>query len=105
VQRFHGPEGAAAAQEAFDRVHVRHELPEEITDVEVEQRDGVVHLPALLASAFAVSTSEARRALSQGGVKLDGESIAPGVLDLPGTELDGRVLQLGKRRFVRVRVR
>jgi tyrosyl-tRNA synthetase len=104
VERFHGPEAAAAAQEAFDRVHVRHELPDDIDEVEVEAGDGTVHLPALLASAFGVSTSEARRALAQGGVKLDGESIAPDVLDLPAESLDGRVLQLGKRRFARLRV-
>jgi tyrosyl-tRNA synthetase len=63
-----------------------------------------VHLPALLARAFGISTSEARRNLAQGGVKLDGESLRNGALDLPAAEVDGKVLQLGKRRFVRVRV-
>jgi tyrosyl-tRNA synthetase len=64
-----------------------------------------VHLPALLASAFGISTSEARRSLGQGGVKLDGEAVANGSLDLPADDVDGKVLQLGKRRFARVRVR
>jgi len=63
-----------------------------------------VHLPSLLADAFGISTSEARRALAQGGVKLDGEAVAAGVLDLPAAGIDGKVLQLGKRRFARVRV-
>ena len=63
-----------------------------------------MHLPALLARAFGVSTSEARRSLAQGGVRLDGEPITNGSLDLPAADIDGRVLQLGKRRFARVRV-
>jgi tyrosyl-tRNA synthetase len=66
--------------------------------------DDGVHLPALLARAFGISTSEARRGLSQGAVKLDGEVVEPGVLDLPVAGVDGRVLQLGKRRFARVEV-
>jgi tyrosyl-tRNA synthetase len=63
-----------------------------------------VHLPALLADAFGISTSEARRALAQGGVKLGGEVVGNGRLDLPASEVDGKVLQLGKRRFARVQI-
>jgi tyrosyl-tRNA synthetase len=66
------------------------------------QNGGEVHLPALIAGAFDVSTSEARRLIAQGGVKLDGEGVAPDRLDLPADELGGRVLQVGKRRFVRL---
>ena len=53
---------------------------------------------------FGGSRSEARRHLASGAVKLDGEPLAAGVLDLPGADLDGRVLQVGKRRFRRLRV-
>ena len=66
--------------------------------------EGIVHLPALLARAFGVSTSEARRGVAQGAVRLDGEPVAAGVLDLPAAEINGRVLQFGKRRFARVRI-
>jgi tyrosyl-tRNA synthetase len=105
VARFHGgAQAAEAAEAAFDRVHVRHELPDEVPEVEFESGAGEVHLPALLARAFGVSTSEARRALSQGGVKLDGETVAEGTIDLPADAVDGRVIQLGKRRFARVRI-
>ncbi len=104
VTRFHGAEAAAAAQESFDRVHVRHELPEDIPVLAWPASDDPVHLPALIARAFGVSSSEARRALAQGGVRLDGEPLAAERLDVPAGELDGRVLQLGKRRFARVRV-
>jgi len=56
----------------------------------------------LIAGVFGMSSSEARRLIVQGGVKLDGEGIPPDRLDLPAGELSGRVLQLGKRRFVRL---
>jgi tyrosyl-tRNA synthetase len=104
VERFHGPEQASAAEAAFDRVHVQHAVPDDVPDVEVNAVDGMVHIPALLATAFGVSTSEARRALAQGGVKLDGEVLAGDVLDLPAEAINGRVVQLGKRRFARVLV-
>jgi tyrosyl-tRNA synthetase len=63
---------------------------------------GDVHLPALIAGVFDISSSEARRLISQGGVKLDGESLPSERLDVPAAELGGRVLQVGKRRFVRL---
>jgi tyrosyl-tRNA synthetase len=105
VTRFHSSAAAESAEAAFDRIHVRHEAPEDMPEVEFAASDGTVHLPALLAAAFGVSTSEARRNLAAGGVRLDGEPLAGGLLDLPAAEVDGRVVQLGKRRFVRVRVR
>jgi tyrosyl-tRNA synthetase len=63
---------------------------------------GRVHIPLLLAGAFEISSSEARRQLRQGGVKLDGEPLGEDNLDLEPTALEGRVLQLGKRRFRRL---
>ncbi len=105
VERFHSAAAAAAAERAFDRVHVEHAAPEEVPELDWAASDGTVHLPAVLAQAFGVSTSEARRSLAQGGVRIDGEPVAGGALDVDGTAIDGRVLQLGKRRFVRVRVR
>jgi tyrosyl-tRNA synthetase len=104
VERFHGPEAAVAAERAFDRVHISGELPEEIPTVEWRGDGAVVHLPALLAQAFGISTSEARRAIAAGGVRIDGEPVDAGRLDLPVVEVDGRVVQLGKRRFARVKV-
>ncbi len=101
--RFNGEEAARAAEARFDRLHVRHEAPEELEDLAVGGDDGVVHLPALLAEAFGISSSEGRRLLAQGGVKLDGDPVAGDTLDLPLEGLDGAVLQVGRRRFVRLR--
>jgi tyrosyl-tRNA synthetase len=104
VQRFHDPAAAQHAEAAFDRVHIEHQLPAEVPVLEWAADGGFVHLPALLARAFGISTSEARRAIGHGAVRLDGQPIANGSLDLPAGDVDGRVLALGKRRFVRVRV-
>jgi tyrosyl-tRNA synthetase len=104
VARFHDQAAAEAAEAEFDRVHIQRQAPDEMPTVIWPADRPEVHLPALLADAFGISTSEARRNLAQGGVKLDGEVIGNGSLDLPAPDVDGKVLQLGKRRFVRVQV-
>jgi tyrosyl-tRNA synthetase len=103
VARFHGEEAAAEAEAGFDRVFIAHEIPQEIPDHEFAADGGTVHLPELIAGAFGGSRSDARRKLQQGGVKLDGEKLAAEPLDLPAAALDGRVLQVGKRQFARLR--
>ncbi len=105
AERFYDADAARAAEESFDRLHIRHELPEDVPVVTWSLNgSATVHLPALLAEAFSISTSEARRGLSQGAVRLDGEPVAGDVLDVPGADLDGHVLQFGKRRFARVEI-
>jgi tyrosyl-tRNA synthetase len=104
VARFHGEEAARSAEASFAQVHRRGELPDDAATVDWPADGGIVHLPALLAHAFDVSTSEARRAIAQGGVKLDGDPVSDRTLDLDAGELDGKLLQLGRRRFARVRV-
>jgi tyrosyl-tRNA synthetase len=108
VERFHDASAAEAAEARFDTVHVAREIPDDIPELSLADADGVqenggdVHLPALIAGVFGISSSEARRLIAQGGVKLDGEGLAPDSLDMPAGELGGRVLQVGKRRFVRL---
>jgi tyrosyl-tRNA synthetase len=99
--RYHGEEAASAAQERFDTLHVRRELPDEIDEFAFSPEDGQVHMPALLAEAFGLSRSEARRLLSQGGVRVDGSEMTD--LDAPADHLDGAVLQVGRRRFKKLR--
>jgi len=103
--RFHGEEAAQAAEERFDALHVRHELPEDVDEFTFAGDDGTVHVPALLADAFGISRSEGRRLLAQSGVRLDGRAIGEEQLDMPVDELDGAVIQLGRRRFKRLRRR
>jgi tyrosyl-tRNA synthetase len=100
VSRYHGSEAGTRAEATFDRVFVERALPVDVPSFSVSEDP--VHLPAVLGQAFGVSRSEARRLVAQGGVRLDGEPVAPDILDLPAAELDGRVLQAGKRRYVRL---
>jgi tyrosyl-tRNA synthetase len=107
VDRFHGEGAGDGAEEHFNRVFVEHSVPAEMPDVDLGpyrvDGDGVVHLPRLIAGAFGLSSSEGRRLIQQGGVKLDGEPVAAEPLDVEIGSLDGRVLQVGKRRFCRLR--
>jgi tyrosyl-tRNA synthetase len=105
VDLYHGAGEGAAAEGRFDRVHRDRELPVEIEEAPIPEdvlRDGIVYLPRLLAGlGLAGSSSEARRLLAQGGVRLDGEPLSG---DEAGLEsVRGRVLQVGRRRFVRLR--
>jgi tyrosyl-tRNA synthetase len=106
VERFHGEGAGAAAEAAFNRVFVDRGTPEDVPEVALadflENGGGEVHLPRLLAGAFGLSSSEGRRLLGQGGVKLDGEPLPAQPLDLPADQLAGRMLQVGKRRFARL---
>ncbi len=104
VERFWGSEAARRAEEHFDRTVVRHEAPEQIDDLLVARDGDRVHLPAIIASGFGHSRSEARRLLAQGAVRLDGKELSEDDLDLPAARLDGAVLQVGRRRFRRLRV-
>jgi len=103
VERYHDAAAAEAAEEHFERLFVRHEAPEDVPEAEI-QANGEVHLPALLGELFGLSRSEGRRLLAQGGVKLDGDVLDGGELDLPPDMLDGKVLQVGKRRHRRLRI-
>jgi tyrosyl-tRNA synthetase len=98
--RWHGDDGAEAGEAHFTRVVREGGAPEDVPELPLPEGDPV-HLPALLVDGLGVaSTSEARRLIQQGGVKVNGEP-APGV-DVPREALTGALLQVGKRRFARL---
>jgi tyrosyl-tRNA synthetase len=102
VRRSHGEEAARAAEAHFTRVVREGQAPEEVAEAPLPEGDGTVHLPAILVEHLGVgSTSEARRMISQGGVKVNGEVVSD--LDLPRSALEGALVQAGKRRFMRFR--
>jgi tyrosyl-tRNA synthetase len=103
VETFWGAESAESAEAAFDRLHVERELPEDVEEAEFAADGGRVHVPGLIAELFGLSRSEGRRLIEQGGVKLGGRVLEAGELDLDPAELDGEVLQIGKRRHRRLR--
>jgi tyrosyl-tRNA synthetase len=92
VARSHGDEAARAAEAHFTRVVREGGAPEDVREASLPEGDPL-HLPALLASAFGLSTSEARRMIGQGGVKLNGAPVSE--LDVPRTELAGALVQAG----------
>jgi tyrosyl-tRNA synthetase len=100
VRRAWGDEAAQEAEAHFTRVVREGQAPDDVPEALLPAGDPV-HLPALLVEALGIaSTSEARRLITQGGVKLDGEPVLE--VDVPRASLEGRVLQAGKRRFVRL---
>jgi tyrosyl-tRNA synthetase len=99
VRRSHGEEAARSAEEHFTRVVREGRAPDDVPEAMLPGEDPV-HLPTLLASVFGLSTSEARRLISQGGVRVDGEALTD--LDVPRTSLEGALLQAGKRRYIRL---
>ena len=106
VRLYHGEEAADAAEARFDRVHREHELPTDVPEVELPDeavQDGKVWLPRLLVvTRLASSNTEARRLIEQRGVRIDGEPVTDPDAELRRPDLVGRVVQVGRRRFVRL---
>jgi len=98
--RFHSEELAEQAADGFRKQFAEHQIPTDIPSV-VLGSEAVVHVPALLVDHLGVaSRGEARRLISGGAVRLDGETVDE--IDLPRAALVGRVLQRGRRDFVRL---
>ena len=95
---FYGDEAAQAAEHAFVNVFQQHALPDEMEEVQILQPMTLTDL--LIFTQAAKSKNEARRLIDQGGVKLDGEAI-PGATTMVEVTAP-RVLQVGKRKFVRL---
>jgi tyrosyl-tRNA synthetase len=105
VGMYHDAAAAESAESEFDRIHVRHERPTEIPQIEFDRsllkEDGSIWIIDLLqASGLVSSRGEAKRVIAQGGVKVNEERIGSQDLDVP---FDPPVLvQVGKRSFVEV---
>jgi tyrosyl-tRNA synthetase len=102
---FHGREAAKGAREAFDRQFRDHEVPDDVPVVawpESAPAEGIALANLLKELGLEKSTSDARRNIEQGGVKLDGEVVRDPktVVKAPPGEL---LIQVGKRRYARVR--
>jgi tyrosyl-tRNA synthetase len=107
VDLYHGPNSGNAAEERFDHVHREREIPDDVPEVRladlgISSSEGVWIAKVIVGCGFASSNAEARRLLAQGGVRLDGEQVT-GEEQLTAESLDGTVLQVGRRRFVRLR--
>jgi tyrosyl-tRNA synthetase len=99
VARSWGEEAAREAEAHFTRVVREGQAPDEVPEAPLPEADPV-HLPAILVDSLGLgSTSEARRLISQGAVRVDGEVVSD--VDVPRERLAGALVQAGKRRFVR----
>jgi tyrosyl-tRNA synthetase len=96
---YWGDEEAKAAEQVFDQVFKMGGIPDDIEVFPLPEEDPLT-VPGLIRDAFGLSGSEARRLLTQGAVKVDGEVLEG--QEAPRAALVGRVLQVGKRRFVRL---
>ncbi len=102
VARFHSQEAADEALKDFE-LRSKGGIPDEVPEVAIEISGATIAVPQLLKQAGLVaSTSEAMRAIEQGGVKLDGEKVVDKHQPVAkGTEV---VAQVGKRKFARVTI-
>jgi tyrosyl-tRNA synthetase len=99
VQLYHDADAVRRAEDHFTRVVREGRPPEELPEVPLPDGEPV-HVPALLASAFGLSTSEGRRLIADGAVRVNGDVVS--ALDLPRASLEGALVQAGKRRYVRL---
>jgi tyrosyl-tRNA synthetase len=104
VEVWHGADAAAGAEAAFDRVFVERSLPEQIPEALISPDDapgGRIRLTKLLVvTGLAESNAEARRLISQGGVTVEGARVHD--VNAQVAVRGGLVVQVGRRRFVRV---
>ncbi len=103
---YHGPEAAQAADDEFESVHARHELPPDIPEFAVPADsfvDGKIWICRLLVLAgLATGTGKARTLVEQGGVKISGEKVTNSAMELSEHSVSGMVIQVGPRAFVRI---
>ncbi|HOJ12791.1 MAG TPA: tyrosine--tRNA ligase [Clostridiales bacterium] len=103
---YHGHEEAALAEEHFKMVFQRREMPENITEHEISlsmlDSDGVDAVKLLVLIGFSSSNSEARRLISQGALKVNGNKVD--TLKIAGL-YDGDVIQAGKLKFIKIRIK
>lgn len=106
VRLYHGENAAITAEDEFKRIFQRGDMPTEIAEIQVERaalQDGKVWVAKLITLAgLTASTSEAKRSIQQGAFRLDGDKFENADCDV--NVCDGMVLQIGKRKFARIRL-
>jgi len=99
VALYWGEEATGEAEAAFDRVFKEGGVPDEIDEYQMPA-DDPVQMPALIRDVFGVSGAEVRRLITQGAVKIDGETVTD--LEMARADLVSTTLKVGKRRFARL---
>ena len=99
VTRFYDETAAQEAKAAFDNVFKANKLPDDMPEVDVAEDIWICK--ALVDAGIEPSTSQARRDIKQGAVRIDQEKVTDEKITLPKGEY---ILQVGKRKFAKVRV-
>jgi tyrosyl-tRNA synthetase len=102
VSTFYGDQAAAEAEKSFDAV-VRREVPEDAPEVVLPEGDEIRIIDLITLADFAATNGEARRFIRGGAVRIDGEVVRDEQVKLRTGDLEGRVLQVGKRRYARLK--
>jgi len=101
---YHGPEAALQAEEEFKRIFQQGDLPDDIPDFVITQNmleNGTIRMDKLLVQAgLTTSASEAKRLISQGGVKIDGQKVENSLYEY--APVAGNIIRVGKRKFIKV---
>ncbi|QWR77259.1 tyrosine--tRNA ligase [Candidatus Magnetomonas plexicatena] len=101
VERYHGHDESLKAKEHFDKVFTAHEIPTDMKEVVIMSAEAVWICKIMKDNALAVSTSEAMRAIKQGGVKIDGRVVTDANEKLSKGQF---VISVGKRKFLKVNI-
>ncbi len=99
VERFYGKDAGIKAKEQFDKVHKQGQIPDDIAEIQISETNII---DALVASGLANSKSEARRHIKGGAVRINQEKISDHNIELNREE--EYILQIGKRKFAKVKV-
>ncbi len=106
VAAYYDDAAAHYAEEEFDRVFKEHDVPDDIPEYSADltpNDEGKVYLAKLIVDAgLANSTGEARRLIDGGGVKVNGDAVAPKSYNIDPGVLQGAVLRVGKLKFVKL---
>ena len=96
---YHNADAAQKAEEEFDQIFVKKEVPDNIPELKIDSENGINILELILKADFAPTKSEAKRLVMQGGVSIDGEKIEK--FDAVISLKNNMVLKVGKRKFIK----
>jgi tyrosyl-tRNA synthetase len=100
VRMYHNEQAAIQAEEEFDRIFIKKEVPDEVEEFKIDDKNSEFNILDLIIKVnFAPSRGEGRRLLIQGGVSIDGEKISD--INHKVKLIDGMVLKVGKRKFIK----
>jgi tyrosyl-tRNA synthetase len=100
VRMYHSEEDAIQAQEEFDRIFIKKEIPDQVEEFNIDENNSEFNiLDLILKVNFAPSKGEARRLVTQGGVSIDGSKVAD--FNMQVKLSDGMILKVGKRKFIK----